>query len=173
MDHVLVVSLYRVNADIPPPSVSLLSASSTPLRIAPLDDEGVDRLIGACLRPRVDDITVLTSLLSCETAGNPLYLRTILADLVQEGVLYFDFDILSWRYDLLQVQSRLSDSGVDAYIKYTLTRLSPEVKETLAVSIGFVAGLTARSCLPFRSPDFASISLPQYSIVLPLKSASD
>ena len=72
-------------------------------------------------------------MLCCETGGNPLYLRTILTDLVKEEVLFFDFDILSWRFDLVNVQGCLSDSGVDAYIKITLSRLSPDIRDTLAV----------------------------------------
>ena len=134
LEHALVLSLYRVTLDSPHPAAALLSMSSISLRIAPLDEEGVGALISECLRPRVDNMAVLTNILSCETDGSPLYLRTILADLVQEEVLYFDFDILSWRFDLLRVQGCLSDTGVDGYIKSTLFRLAPDVQETLLVS---------------------------------------
>jgi hypothetical protein len=91
-------------------------------------------MIAACLKARVDNAAALTSILCWETAGNPLYLRTMLANLVNEKVLYFDFEVLVWRFDPLKLQGQLSDVGVDAYIMKLLIGLPADVKETLMVS---------------------------------------
>lgn len=53
-------------------------------------------------------------------------------------MLYFDYDVLMWRFDPLEVQAHLSDAGVDAYLHRIQSSLPPLAKEFLQVL----------SCLP-------------------------
>jgi hypothetical protein len=53
---------------------------------------------------------------------------------VKEGVIYFDFDYLLWRFDPLALQLHMSDVGVDAYLEKVQKSLPEDVRELLSVS---------------------------------------
>ena len=54
-------------------------------------------------------------------------------DQVREKVIYFDFGILLWRFHSLDLQSHLSDAGVDVYLERLLKSLPKDVMSTLSV----------------------------------------
>lgn len=54
--------------------------------------------------------------------------------LVKEGVVAFDYDSLQWRFDLVSLQSHLSDTGFDAYLEGVMRRLPADVQQLLIVS---------------------------------------
>jgi predicted ATPase len=82
LNHVLVLSLYRVEVPEPPPPQALLSATAASLVIRRLPEAGVAALTKACFKTSVDNVMTLASLLYAETGGSPLYLRSMLATLV-------------------------------------------------------------------------------------------
>ncbi|ORY33753.1 hypothetical protein BCR39DRAFT_519071 [Naematelia encephala] len=133
LDHALVVSLFRVEVTQAPPSSSLLSASSPLIHVPRFDEQGVLAFVNECLHSRIENGLALANFLYAETGGSPLYLSTVLANLVKEQVVIFDFAILSWRFDLLALQSHLSDAGVDVYIERLLLGLPENVKRFLTM----------------------------------------
>lgn len=73
---------YRVEHDKPPPEASSLSPGSTLLHIRRLPEDGVGEMINACFHGALDQAQNLTSFLYAETAGSPLYLRSLITTLV-------------------------------------------------------------------------------------------
>ncbi|KAL1408018.1 hypothetical protein Q8F55_004815 [Vanrija albida] len=147
LNHVLAISLMRANE--PPPPSALLSISSTSIEVRRLTEDGVAQFISTCLNGRVSTSTeTIVSFLYGETGGSPLFLRTLMTTLVKEGVVAFDYDSLQWRFDLVSLQSHLSDSGFDAYLEGVMRRLPSEVQQLLILlsrlpSAGFPLRLLA------------------------------
>jgi hypothetical protein len=124
----------------------MLSATASSLLIRRLPEEGVAALVKACFKTPVDNVSTFASLLYAETRGSPLYLRSMLTTLVcsvyharltwqvKDGVTFFDFDFLIWRFDPLALQTHMSDVGVDAYLERIQKALPSDVKELLSAS---------------------------------------
>ena len=102
--------------------------------VPPLDEEGVRRVINVCLHDAVDDDEVLASYIFAETKGSSLYGQTLLATLVKEKVLHFDFGSLRWQFDPTELYRHLSTSGLDAYLERLILELPSKVRDVLEVS---------------------------------------
>ena len=131
INHVLLVSLYRTETSSPPPAAELLSAHSSNLHIERLPENGVSEFLQASLPATIDKISTLASFLYQETLGSPLYLRSLMVSLVRDHVIYFDFELLIWRFDPLALQSHLSDHGVDAYLEKVQQGLPTGTRDVL------------------------------------------
>jgi len=84
LNHILVACAYRVEENLPPPAPMLLSASSTFLMVDKLPEEGIMNLLQICFHDRLEKASSLVSFLHAETAGSPLYLRSLLTTLVRQ-----------------------------------------------------------------------------------------
>ncbi|GMK57153.1 hypothetical protein CspeluHIS016_0309930 [Cutaneotrichosporon spelunceum] len=134
LNHVMVVTMTRSTTSAAPPASVFFSASSTPLEVKRLTEEGVVAYIDTCLNGRVATSgQAIASFLYGETAGSPLFLRTLMTTLLKEQVLAFDFESLQWRFDLVTLQSHLSDASFDSYLENVMRRLPPEVQELLKI----------------------------------------
>jgi hypothetical protein len=142
VNHVLLVSLYRTETSTAPPLADLLSGHSVSLHIERLPEEGVSDFVQSCLPTTVDGLGTLSSLLYEETLGSPLYLRSLVVSLVRDCVIYFDFELLLWRFDPLALQAHLSDNGVDAYLQKVQQGLPAWTREALQ----FLACLPVSGC---------------------------
>lgn len=87
IDHVLAVSQYRVETLTPRSPLRLLSTGSDSIHVPRLSEEGVRAFVDACLHSGVQNTAVLTTFLTAETSGNPLFLRTLLSTLVSMLIL--------------------------------------------------------------------------------------
>ncbi|BEJ17086.1 hypothetical protein CspHIS471_0604870, partial [Cutaneotrichosporon sp. HIS471] len=133
LNHVIVVSMTRSATPVAPPASVLFSASSS-LEVKRLTEEGVVAYIDMCLNGRVATSGLaIASFLYGETAGSPLFLRTLMTTLLKEQVVAFDFDSLQWRFDLVTLQSHLSDASFDSYLENVMRRLPSEVQELLKI----------------------------------------
>ncbi|BEI86447.1 hypothetical protein CcaverHIS002_0607340 [Cutaneotrichosporon cavernicola] len=133
LNHVIVVSITGSATPVPPPASVLFSASSS-LEVKRLTEEGVVAYIDKCLNGRVATSGLaIASFLYGETAGSPLFLRTLMTTLLKEQVVAFDFDSLQWRFDLVTLQSHLSDASFDSYLENVMRRFPPEVQELLKI----------------------------------------
>lgn len=126
--------MTRTNTPSPPVASTLLSASTIGLPVRRLTEEGVAAFINACLNGRVfSPGDAIVSFLYGETGGSPLFLRTLMTTLSKEHVVAFDYDSLQWRFDLVALQSHLSDASFDSYLENMMRRQPPEVREILKV----------------------------------------
>ena len=67
---------------------------------------------------------------------------------MKEGVIFFDFDYLLWRFDPLALQMHMSDVGVDAYLEKVQKALPEDVRELLSVRLLNPAALMLGIGLP-------------------------
>lgn len=67
---------------------------------------------------------------------------------MKEGVIFFDFDYLLWRFDPLALQMHMSDVGVDAYLEKVQKALPEDVRELLSVRLVNPAALMLGIGLP-------------------------
>ncbi len=54
--------------------------------------------------------------------------------------IFYDFDLLLWRFDPFALQSHLSDTGIDSYLERLLGAFGPEILITLTVSVTQASG---------------------------------
>lgn len=134
LDNVLVVYMTRTITPDPPGAASLLSSSSVGLPVNRLTEDGVATFINTCLNGRVASSgDAIASFLYCETGGSPLFLKTLMHTLLKEYVVAFDYDCLQWRFDLVALQSHLSDASFEAYLEKVMRRLPMDCQELLKV----------------------------------------
>lgn len=82
LNHVMVVSMFRVPDNNPPPLSALLSAAGVSMHIELFSEKGVAVFLAACFPVGLNECSSLASLLYAETAGSPLYLRSLIVTLV-------------------------------------------------------------------------------------------
>ena len=78
-------------------------AATTPvqtLRINPLTEADVNRLVAATLHCSLEDAAPLTQLLHCQAAGNPFFTIQLLKAFYQDGLLQFNPQLGHWVYGL-------------------------------------------------------------------------
>jgi predicted ATPase len=127
VEHVIIITMYRVEGT-DRPSKSLLAG--TDIHVKSFPESGVAEFIQACLPTTVDSLSTLASFLYAETSGSPLYLRSLMVSLVGP-VIFFDYDLLLWRFDPLALQTQLSDAGVDVYLDKVQRGLPVEARRVL------------------------------------------
>ena len=148
--HVLVVTISRVTGHTPAPA--RLSSSTFDIRVPQLSEDGVHVLLNECFHHRIVSSQALASFIHAETGGSSMFTRTIIAQLVKEDVIKFDFDALLWRFDAAKLQAHLSKAGVDAYLERLILSAPPAVQELLFVSAPVIELSTVRSMSTSQGP---------------------
>ena len=150
MAHVLVVTISRVTGHTPAPTP--LSASTFDIKVPQLSEDGVHVLLNACFHDRIVSSQALASFIHAETGGSSMFTRTIIAQLVKEDVIKFDFDALLWRFDAVKLQAHLSKAGIDAYLERLILSAPPAVRELLFVSASVIKLTTVRRMPASQGP---------------------
>lgn len=91
------------------------------ITLKPLGLEDVSRMVAEALRSR--PIQALARLVHAKTAGNPFFAIQFLTGLAEEGLLAFDRDAASWRWDLKQIRARDYTDNVADFMLRKLRRL--------------------------------------------------
>lgn len=94
LNFVLMAAAYRVETEQPPSEAMSLSPGSHQLHIKRLPEDGVAELINACFHGALDQAQNLASFLYAETAGSPLYLRSLITTLVSHFYSGSDKDLV-------------------------------------------------------------------------------
>lgn len=148
LNHMLVACAYRVEDNSPPAPSTLLAVSSTQMLVDRLPEDSVLDLLQACFHNSLDQGANLVSFLHAETAGSPLYLRSLVStlvsllilsglvadDQVRDHTIYFDWNMLLWRHDTMALQSHLSNRKVDDFLDTIMRNFSPTTQQVLKVS---------------------------------------
>jgi PAS domain S-box-containing protein len=101
------------------------------ISLAPLTREDLGRLIVDTLSCAPDHTAPLARLVHEKTGGNPFFAIQFISALAEEGLLRFDHDAASWRWELDQVYARgYTDNVVDLMVG-KLTRLPHETQAAL------------------------------------------
>ena len=136
--YLLVVGAYRdneVGADHPlRETFAKLRRGSTRVReivLAPLEIEDVTCLCSDAMRVDAATVRQFAALVHEKCGGNPFFVNQFIATLVDEGLLWFDQDRGSWRWELATIRAKgFTDNVVDLMAR-KLERLPPAVRRAL------------------------------------------
>lgn len=99
------------------------------ITLKPLGLEDVSRMVADALRSRPD--RALARLVHAKTAGNPFFAIQFLTALAEEGLLAFDRDAASWRWDLEQIRAKDYTDNVADFMLRKLRRLPAATRTAL------------------------------------------
>ncbi|WP_426419686.1 ATP-binding sensor histidine kinase [Bradyrhizobium genosp. A] len=136
MYHLLVIGAYRddeVTSAHPlmPRLAAIVGAGRRveEITLKPLGLEDVSRMVAEALRSR--PIQALARLVHAKTAGNPFFAIQFLTGLAEEGLLAFDRDAGSWRWDLKQIRAKDYTDNVADFMLRKLRRLPVATRTAL------------------------------------------
>jgi predicted ATPase len=140
LKHVLVVSIYRTDAPDVPPPIHLVS-NVQQIQVSPLTDAGVAAFLGASFGWTDEQLKTeylpLVRFCRSKTGGNPFHLQSLVASLYYEGSFKFDFESLSWTFNLIKAEANASDAmeDLDELLARSLGSLPIQVKLCIQVSL--------------------------------------
>ncbi|MFP4597385.1 MAG: AAA family ATPase [Persicimonas sp.] len=128
IEGLLVVGTYRddeVDATHPlTETIHAIDESTTPvirIPLGPLSSNDIDSLLSDTLqRPRAE-VHQLARLIERKTSGNPYFLRRVLINLDDTGLLWFDTAAGQWQWDLRRIETRQLSENV---VELLVTRLN-------------------------------------------------
>lgn len=136
LQHLLVIGAYRDDeVTSAHPLMRRLAAIGAAGRrvqeitLKPLGLEDVSRMVAEALRSR--PIQALARLVHAKTAGNPFFAIQFLTGLADEGLLAFDRDAASWRWDLKQIRAKDYTDNVADFMLRKLRRLPVATRTAL------------------------------------------
>jgi PAS domain S-box-containing protein len=136
LQHLLVVGAYRDDeVTSAHPLMRRLAAIGgaggrvQEITLKPLGLEDVSRMVADALRSR--PIQALARLVHAKTAGNPFFAIQFLTALAEEGLLAFDRDAASWRWDLKQIRAKDYTDNVADFMLRKLRRLPVATRTAL------------------------------------------
>jgi PAS domain S-box-containing protein len=136
--HLLVVGAYRDNeVDSAHPLARTLTriceagGNVQEVFLAPLTPDAVARLLADALHVEQEGTRPLADLVFERTAGNPFFTIQFVSMLAEEGLLTFDPDAATWRWDLPRIRAKgLTDNVADLMVA-KLNRLPPTTRKAL------------------------------------------
>ena len=123
--HPLVLTLERLRKQ----GAVLQEIILTPLTLEPLS-----QLIAETLHRNVDTVRPLAELVSCKTEGNPFFVSEFLRMLHSENLLTFDFEHLSWQWNIAQIQAQDITDNVVKLMLIKLKKLPENTQQILQLA---------------------------------------
>lgn len=131
--HLLLVGAYRddeVTSSHPlMRRLAAIGGRVQEVALKPLGLEDVSRMVADALRAR--PVRALARLVHAKTGGNPFFAIQFLAALAEEGLLAFDRDAASWRWDLKQIRAKGYTDNVAEFMLRKLRRLPATTRVVL------------------------------------------
>ncbi len=104
------------------------------LSLEPLHETATSQLIVDTMHCAEEQAHPLAELVIAKTAGNPFFLQEFLMSLYIESLIYFDYTIGHWLWNLRQIQlHEVTDNVVDL-MSQKVQRLSPETQHVLKLA---------------------------------------
>lgn len=86
--------------------------------LQPLEIVQIEQLVADTLKCEIDRAKPLAALLDNKTHGNPFFLTQLLRSLYTENLLYFDFALSQWQWNIEQIQTiGITDNVVELMIQ--------------------------------------------------------
>jgi predicted ATPase/signal transduction histidine kinase/CheY-like chemotaxis protein/tRNA A-37 threonylcarbamoyl transferase component Bud32 len=122
--------------------------------LAPLELEAIAQLIADTLHCEISTVKPLAELVLHKTAGNPFFVNEFLKTLYTENLLTFDFEHLSWGWNIAQIESENITENVVGLMIGKLKKLPYTTQQILilAACIGAKFDLTTLSIISEKSP---------------------
>ena len=160
--HLLLVGAYRDNeVDAHHPlarklaAVQSCGAKVSEIKLGPLNQEQVGRLIADGLGCETTSVAALAQLVHGKTAGNPFFVLQFLSSLAEERLLTFDHEVQSWSWDLDRIRAKSYAGNVVDLVVGKLDRLPDETQKALQqlACLGNMAGITTLAIVLGTSED--------------------
>jgi predicted ATPase/signal transduction histidine kinase/GAF domain-containing protein/tRNA A-37 threonylcarbamoyl transferase component Bud32 len=104
------------------------------ISLAPLEIDAIARLIADTLRRDFDSVKPLAELVQQKTGGNPFFVKEFLKTIYENNLIFFDWDCLSWQWDLPGIEAMsITDNVVELTIK-KLQQLPPSTQRVLQLA---------------------------------------
>ena len=101
------------------------------IELGNLRHEDVHALVSDALLARPGDTRPLTDLIHQKTQGNAFFVTQFLRSLSAEGLLYFDFDVRHWRWDVESITRKNITDNVVELMAAKIQKLPDATQETL------------------------------------------
>ncbi|WP_348627982.1 AAA family ATPase [Mesorhizobium sp. M7A.F.Ca.CA.001.11.2.1] len=160
--HILVIGAYRTNEVGPTHPLfhtlgTIRGASGTisEIVLGPLQVSDLAQLCADALHSDVALTRELAELIFEKTGGNPFFALQFLTALSEEGLLTFQPESASWRWDFDKVQAKRITDNVAHLLSTKLTRFSAQTQRTLGqlACLGHIADRLAVARVQERSLD--------------------
>lgn len=143
--HILLIGAYRDNeVQIGHPLLQLFDelqgshAIVDTIMLSPLEERHVSAMLESTLLRSEEDVAELVSICLDKTRGNPFFLRQMLRNLYEEGLIFYNPELSHWSWDIEALhQVELTDNVVELMLR-TLAKLPEQTQEVLrcAAAIG-------------------------------------
>ena len=136
--HLMLIGAYRdneVNSSHPLmrklDAIRRAGALLQEIALAPLTREDLAQLISDALHCESERATALAELIHEKTVGNPFFAIQFISELVEEGLLTFDYGTGRWSWDVNSIRAKdYTDNVVDLMVG-KLSRLPIETQQAL------------------------------------------
>ncbi|WP_437644174.1 AAA family ATPase [Sorangium sp. So ce362] len=140
-EHLLLIGAYRDNEIGPAHPLALMLADArkrgarvTDIVLAPLSPSDVGALVAGAVHAPAEQVEPLSQLVYEKTGGNPFFAIQFLMELHQEGLVAFDAEAGTFRWDIAAIRDKgFSDNVVDLMVG-KLKRLSAPAQEALKLA---------------------------------------
>ncbi|MDZ8188921.1 MAG: AAA family ATPase [Nostoc sp. ChiSLP02] len=181
--YLLLIGAYRDNEVSPthPLTVTLEQlhksvANVNHIVLQPLDIGHIKQLVNDTFRNCLENSNQLADLVFSKTQGNPFFVTQLLASLYQDNLLFFNFNIASWEWNLEIIEDiDITDNVVELMVNQ-IQKLLPATQKVLklAACIGDKFNLNILSIVNEKSLAETAIELweaLQVGLVLPIGSS--
>ncbi len=123
--HLLLIGAYRENeVDQNHPLIATIEAiqkegvAVSQIDLAPLEIDAIAQLIADTLRRDLNSVKPLAKLVMQKTGGNTFFVKEFLDNLSANNLIFFDWDSLSWRWDIERIEAMgITDNVVELTIE--------------------------------------------------------
>lgn len=158
--HLLVIGAYRSNeVDALHPLTATLSeieasAQVNVIELGPLGRGDVLRFIADALGMEVESVASLAGLVHERTEGNPFFLIQLLVALHKDGLLRYDEQAQTYRWDLARVRATAASDNVVQFMGERIQRLSAPACRALelAACVGYRFDLATMAIIAETTP---------------------
>jgi predicted ATPase/signal transduction histidine kinase len=102
--------------------------------LLPLDRSDIYDLVADTLKSDRETIKPLAELVFQKTAGNPFFINEFLKSLYAEGLIDFDLENRTWRWDLSQIQSVDFTDNVVGLMSGKIQKLTPDAQKIIQIA---------------------------------------
>ena len=136
--HPLMLSLERIQKTWFTPVNPSSEAVINQIHLQPLDMASLNQLVAETLAGDIETAKPLAELVMGKTNGNPFFINQFLTSIYEAGLLIFDYDQGSWRWEIAKIeQAEITDNVVDLMVgKIQKLPISTQEVLKLAACIG-------------------------------------
>lgn len=139
--HLLIIGAYR-DTEIQPEhpltaalaEIARLGANVTEVKLGPLREDAVLRLLGDTFASNADSIAPLARLALQKTEGNPFFLAQFLTTLYRDGLVSFHPGMRQWTFRLQAIGEAMATDNVVDFMVGRLQRLPQETQDLLRIA---------------------------------------